>query len=144
MGIKANKEKENTENLPSFLRNSQAMQYMTTEGMNGTPDIPPVTPMATSHNVASGTGTVINDDISSMSGVSSPADGQQQQQLIPLVNPVTGGDNVEIPSTPFYDKGPQHEPVESLSKNKGNSKNLNSSSLDKSDKKKKKGLFGGL
>lgn len=142
--IKANKEKENTENLPSFLRNSQAMQYMTTEGMSGAANLPPVTPMATQHNVASGTGTVINDDISSMSGVSSPADGQQQQQMIPLVNPATEGENVEISQTAFSDKGPQQEPIEPLPRGKGSSKNLTSSSLDKGDKKKKKGLFGGL
>jgi len=73
--IKANKEKENADNLPSFLRNSQAMQFKNPEDPNS--DMPPVTPMATQQHVGSG-GTLINDDISSMSGVSSPAEGQQQ------------------------------------------------------------------
>jgi hypothetical protein len=75
--IKANKEKENADNLPSFLRNSQAMQFKNPANVSG--DMPPVTPMATQQHVGSG-GTLINDDISSMSGVSSPAEGQQQQQ----------------------------------------------------------------
>ena len=74
--IKANKEKENADNLPSFLRNSQAMQFKGSDN-NGNSDMPPVTPMATQQHVGSG-GTLINDDISSMSGVSSPAEGQQQ------------------------------------------------------------------
>jgi len=75
--IKANKEKENADNLPSFLRNSQAMQFKNSEDTSNSA-MPPVTPMATQQHVGSG-GTLINDDISSMSGVSSPAEGQQQQ-----------------------------------------------------------------
>jgi len=60
--IKANKEKENAENLPSFLRNSTQMAQKNAEELAN--ELPPVTPMA-NH--------AINDDISSMSGVSSPA-----------------------------------------------------------------------
>jgi hypothetical protein len=66
--IKANREKENAGQLPSFLRNSANSQRTVSNDIhlkNG--DIPPVTPMAQ---------PVINDDISSMSGVSSPAEGQ--------------------------------------------------------------------
>lgn len=69
--IKANREKENAGQLPSFLRNSANAQrnigheVPATEG-----DVPPVTPMATQ--------AAIHDDISSMSGVSSPADGHHQ------------------------------------------------------------------
>jgi len=63
--IKANKEKENADNLPSFLRNSQ--QHLVQAQKNaeevGASELPPVTPMATQP---------VNDDISSMSGVSSP------------------------------------------------------------------------
>jgi hypothetical protein len=76
--IKANKEKENADNLPSFLRNSQAMQFKNSQDAGNNSELPPVTPMATQQHVGSG-GTLINDDISSMSGVSSPAaEGQQQ------------------------------------------------------------------
>jgi hypothetical protein len=72
--IKANREKENAGQLPSFLRNSANAQrsigneLSTTDG-----DVPPVTPMATQ--------AAINDDISSMSGVSSPADGHHQHAV---------------------------------------------------------------
>lgn len=68
--IKANREKENAGQLPAFLRNSASAQR---SGGNDMPaqegNVPPVTPMATQG--------AINDDISSMSGVSSPAEGQQ-------------------------------------------------------------------
>jgi hypothetical protein len=68
--IKANREKENAGTLPSFLRNSASAQR-NLEGIASNGDHPPVTPMALP-------GTVINDDLSSMSGVSSPAAGGQQ------------------------------------------------------------------
>lgn len=62
--IKANREKENAGNLPSFLRNSaNAQRNMEIEVGNS--DMPPVTPMAAQ--------PPITDDISSMSGVSTPA-----------------------------------------------------------------------
>lgn len=66
--IKANKEKENADNLPSFLRNSHLAQAQKNAEELEACDLPPVTPMAQPQN-----GTVLNDDISSMSGVSSPA-----------------------------------------------------------------------
>jgi hypothetical protein len=65
--IKANKEKENADNLPSFLRNTHISQSKQNAEEIETSNLPPVTPMATQG------GTVINDEISSMSGVSSPA-----------------------------------------------------------------------
>lgn len=65
--IKANKEKESEGDLPAFLRNSNMSQASrNAEELSG--GMPPVTPMATQ-----GQGTLINDDISSMSGVSNPA-----------------------------------------------------------------------
>ncbi|KAL3931813.1 MAG: hypothetical protein SGARI_004116, partial [Bacillariaceae sp.] len=67
--IKANREKENAGQLPSFLRNSANAQRSGNEVSVDPGDVPPVTPMAQA---------AINDDISSMSGVSSPAEGQQQ------------------------------------------------------------------
>lgn len=68
--IKANREKENAGQLPSFLRNSASAQRNVGNEMSAADgDVPPVTPMATQ--------AAINDDISSMSGVSSPAEGQQ-------------------------------------------------------------------
>jgi hypothetical protein len=71
--IKANREKENAGNLPSFLRNSaNANRNIEDEVEVGNGDMPAVTPMATQPPAA------INDDISSMSGVSTPA-GEAQQ-----------------------------------------------------------------
>jgi PDZ domain len=68
--IKANREKENAGQLPSFLRNSaNAQRTVGSEMHMNAGDVPPVTPMAQA---------AIHDDISSMSGVSSPAEGQQQ------------------------------------------------------------------
>jgi PDZ domain len=64
--IKANKEKENADNLPTFLRNSQhhmAQAQRNAEDVEAN-ELPPVTPMATQP---------VTDDMSSMSGVSSPA-----------------------------------------------------------------------
>jgi hypothetical protein len=74
--IKANREKENAGNLPSFLRNSANAQRNLENELAANGDAPPVTPMATQNQ---GVGdAAINDDISSMSGVSSPAaEGQQ-------------------------------------------------------------------
>jgi hypothetical protein len=83
--IKANREKENAGQLPSFLRNSANAQR--TVGNDFVGDVPPVTPMATQ--------AAINDDISSMSGVSSPAEGQQ--------NIVNGGVLKQISVSEVYD-----------------------------------------
>ena len=65
--IKANREKENTGNLPSFLQNSVNAQRNLEDEIEAHGDMPAVTPMAQPQAAA------IHDDLSSMSGVSSPA-----------------------------------------------------------------------
>lgn len=132
--IKANKEKENADNLPSFLRNShltQSQKNAASDGNNGSftaNGLPPVTPMAT--NPEQG-GTVINDDISSMSGVSSPA-------AVEVTAPV------EAPQPSSY-KASESSPMHGIAAKTNSS---SSSGLSKPpptpDKRKKKGLFGGL
>ena len=119
--IKANKEKENAGDLPAFLKNSSVAQKNAEEiGALSEKNhhLPAVTPMA-------GPGAV-DDDISSMSGVSSPAQGiealhiQSPPKKSPKADPVPMS---EIPET----------------------KSSQSKSLEPSDKKKKgifKGLFG--
>jgi len=64
--IKANKEKENADNLPSFLRQTRSSQAQRNVDEIESTDLPPVTPMATQEQR-------MPDDMSSMSGVSSPA-----------------------------------------------------------------------
>ena len=66
--IKANSEKENAANLPSFLRNSPALDQKREEDDMVSPLSSPNTGM----NQQPVGGNIINDDISSMSGVSSP------------------------------------------------------------------------
>ncbi|CAB9514364.1 expressed unknown protein [Seminavis robusta] len=136
--IKANKEKENADNLPSFLRNTQAMQFKNPEEVNS--DMPPVTPMATQQHVGSG-GTLINDDISSMSGVSSPAEGQQQPHGQILNPPMSHEEEVEVSQASHHELSHSldHE-VEPPQLHK--SKNRVGGATP--DKKKKKGIFGGL
>lgn len=73
--IKANREKENAGQLPSFLRNSANAQRNVENEIISNGDVPPVTPMATQPPAA------INDDISSMSGVSTPA-GEAQHSAV--------------------------------------------------------------
>lgn len=136
--IKANKEKENADSLPSFLRNSQLTQAQKNarEGSNNVSSsangLPPVTPMAT--NPEQG-GTVINDDISSMSGVSSPA-------AVEVTAPV------EAPLPSSYIKASETSPVHGASKTNSSSSSGGLSKQSKPpptpDKRKKKGLFGGL
>jgi hypothetical protein len=75
--IKANKEKENAGALPSFLRNSaNAVKNLDQDNIAGG-DMPAVTPLAMQQQPA------INDDISSMSGVSTPAPEGQK-----VLNPI--------------------------------------------------------
>jgi hypothetical protein len=77
--IKANSEKENAANLPSFLRNSPALHGNGNgEAVGDEADL--VSPLSSPHmqnqqnQQQQGVGgNIINDDISSMSGVSSPA-----------------------------------------------------------------------
>ena len=73
--LKANKEKENADTLPSFLRsNPQTVIHAQKNGDNMDPSkLPPVTPMATQ---------AVNDDISSMSGVSSPAQEMEPSGIV--------------------------------------------------------------
>ena len=128
--IKANKEKENGDNLPSFLRNSQLTQAQKESSEANNNGLPPVTPMATNQEQG---GTVINDDISSMSGVSSPA-------AVEVIAPV------EAPQAQHIKKqeaSPMSEaPKMNLSSTSGISKS--SKPPPTPDKRKKKGLFGGL
>lgn len=78
--IKANGEEENALNLPSFLRNSQALQQDIGGDDNPTEEeeaieqsvSPLSSPRMQNQQQAVG-GNIINDDVSSMSGVSSPA-----------------------------------------------------------------------
>jgi PDZ domain len=131
--IKANKEKENADTLPSFLRNSQltsqAAQQQSDAENNG---LPPVTPMAT--NPPQG-GTVINDDISSMSGVSSPAAAELLEQH-----------EVEAPPHMTAEKQETVSPMKEVPKlnSSVSSMSRNSKPPVTPDKRKKKGLFGGL
>eukprot|EP00531_Pseudo-nitzschia_arenysensis_P006206 CAMPEP_0116141984 /NCGR_PEP_ID=MMETSP0329-20121206/14666_1 /TAXON_ID=697910 /ORGANISM="Pseudo-nitzschia arenysensis, Strain B593" /LENGTH=874 /DNA_ID=CAMNT_0003637189 /DNA_START=146 /DNA_END=2770 /DNA_ORIENTATION=+ len=136
--IKANREKENAGQLPSFLRNSTSAQRNVGNEMSATNgDVPPVTPMATQG--------AINDDISSMSGVSSPAEGQQNIVSAGVLKQITSheaapqqtsdaaneaGHEVELPpQTPASQKSKAGRP----------------SAGEKGEtKKKKKGIFGGL
>jgi hypothetical protein len=122
--IKANKEKENADNLPSFLRNSQAAQKNIEAS-----DLPPVTPMATQPPGA------INDDISSMSGVSSPAGDRT------LTNNESEDVEVKRGSPKKLDPTPMSEAPKSNGSGRVSSKPP--ATPDK-NQKKKKGLFGGL
>jgi hypothetical protein len=127
--IKANKEKENADTLPSFLRNSQTAQKNADEIEAASSDLPPVTPMATQPQGA------INDDISSMSGVSSPA-GEQTG--------ATEAGEIEVKrlSPKKEDPAPMSEaPKINASLSKSSTKPP--ATPDK-DRKKKKGIFGGL
>lgn len=135
--IKANKEKENADNLPSFLRNSQAMQFKNNEDVNNT-DMPPVTPMATQQHVGSG-GTLINDDISSMSGVSSPAEGGQQLHAQMLNPPMSHEEEVEVSQASHHEMS--HSMDQDMEAPQHKQKNRIGGTPDK---KKKKGIFGGL
>ena len=79
--IKANREKENAGQLPAFLKNSANAQRDFENEISGNGDMPPVTPMATQPPAA------MNDDISSMSGVSNPAvEGQQNATVLKQIS----------------------------------------------------------
>lgn len=141
--IKANKEKENAETLPIFLRNTplstQAAQQQTDTGDQG---LPPVTPMAT--NTQQG-GTVINDDISSMSGVSSPAAGaefleQHEVEAPPHMKTMQQLQQKESELSPMKETPKLNTSVSSSVASKSSSKLPPTTP----DKRKKKGLFGGL
>lgn len=140
--IKANKEKENAEALPLFLRNTplstQAAQQQSDAGDQG---LPPVTPMAT--NTQQG-GTVINDDISSMSGVSSPAAGaefveQHEVEAPPHMQTMQLLHLKESESSPMKETPKLNSSISSSAASRSPSRPPATP-----DKRKKKGLFGGL
>jgi hypothetical protein len=130
--IKANKEKENADNLPSFLRNTQLQQPQQAQDEG----LPPVTPMATQP----GHGTVINDDISSMSGVSSPAGG-----AVAVPGDSVMHEGIEAPHLPESHKEPS--PMKEVPKTNASASSRAAAGGKPPatpDKRKKKGLFGGL
>lgn len=136
--IKANREKENAGQLPSFLRNSANAQLNSGNDMPAPDgDVPPVTPMATQ--------AAINDDISSMSGVSSPAEGQQHVVNAGVLKQITGHDIVPNSGSGALnpDANSGHE-VELPPPSPQKSKSGRTPATDKGEKKKKKGIFGGL
>lgn len=122
--IKANKEKENADKLPSFLRNSNLSSPHNDEPES--PSLPPVTPMASGPTQG---GTVIGDDISSMSGVSSPAvelsdKHYESAEAQKRESPMKEGSRLNAPSSVSSRNSlPPSTPA---------------------DRRKKKGLFGGL
>jgi len=135
--IKANREKENAGQLPSFLRNSASAQRNVGNEMSAADgDVPPVTPMATQ--------AAINDDISSMSGVSSPAEGQQNVVNAGVLKQITSHESAPQQSSEEGNIGHEVElPPQTPSSQK--SKPGRASVPDKGEtKKKKKGIFGGL
>jgi len=140
--IKANREKENAGQLPSFLRNSaNAQRNVGNEFSGADGDVPPVTPMATQ--------AAINDDISSMSGVSSPAEGQENVVNVGVLKQISGHETAPHSTSQVMnvDVSIGHEvelPAPTPSSLK--SKSIRTSAApDKGEtKKKKKGIFGGL
>jgi PDZ domain len=143
--IKANKEKENADSLPSFLRNSQLTSPAAPQpndennnhNTNATSGLPPVTPMATNPQG----GTVINDDISSMSGVSSPAAAELLEQ-----HEVEAPPHMTAIVTTTALKTEFDSPMKELPKLNSSFSlaSRNSKPPTTPDKRKKKGLFGGL
>lgn len=138
--IKANREKENAGQLPSFLRNSTSAQRKVGNDMSAAVgDVPPVTPMATQG--------AINDDISSMSGVSSPAEGQQHVVNAGVLKQITSHEALPQQTTDAVNSEanighevelPPPTPSQKL-------KSVRPSVPEKGEtKKKKKGIFGGL
>lgn len=137
--IKANKEKENADNLPAFLRNSAQMANHSHH--EDDEKLPAVTPMA---QVPGG----IHDDISSMSGVSSPAVERDGNNAPRTVN-VSTSQETEEAERPSY----KTTTTTSSSTSKKDSLEGPQELLSKSgpkppttpaDRKKKKGIFGGL
>ena len=85
--IKANAEKDNAADLPSFLRNSPALQHAFGDAHEshtdqvGKPVSPLPGPTGMQNQTSSG-GIMITDDVSSMSGVSSPTDNAVDLQEV--------------------------------------------------------------
>jgi hypothetical protein len=137
--IKANKEKENADNLPAFLRNS-AQLAQARQSADGDEKLPAVTPMA---QVPGG----IHDDMSSMSGVSSPAVDRDHARNV-NVSASQGTEEAERPNygkavlTSSLGKKDSMEAQHDLLTSKSGSKPPTTPAAV--DKKKKKGIFGGL
>jgi PDZ domain len=132
--IKNQKEAETNENLPSYLRKTQYSLSLKNDEETESDGLPPVTPLATQ---APG-GTVINDDISSMSGVSSPAVERDRS--------VSQDDVAHIQVLAAMErKEPVPVPKEALKQNPTSVSKVSPSKPPATpDKRKKKGLFGGL
>ncbi|KAG7361163.1 hypothetical protein IV203_036263 [Nitzschia inconspicua] len=144
--IKANREKENAGQLPSFLRNSaNAQRAVGSEMHMNAGDVPPVTPMAQ---------PAIHDDISSMSGVSSPAEGQEHAVNAGVLKQISAHETAPHLSihrrTSVEASKTGHEvelpPLASTPSASGRSRPaMAAPTSEKSEiKKKKKGIFGGL
>ncbi|KAL3915630.1 MAG: hypothetical protein SGILL_005557, partial [Bacillariaceae sp.] len=145
--IKANREKENAGALPSFLRNSANAQRNDMSMDAG--DVPPVTPMAQA---------AINDDMSSMSGVSSPAEGHQQavnagvlKQIsqaheTAAANPASSQHARSVEGSKTTGHEVELPPVPSTASASIKSRpSVSAPPPEKTEtKKKKKGIFGGL
>eukprot|EP00535_Pseudo-nitzschia_heimii_P005512 CAMPEP_0197185102 /NCGR_PEP_ID=MMETSP1423-20130617/11154_1 /TAXON_ID=476441 /ORGANISM="Pseudo-nitzschia heimii, Strain UNC1101" /LENGTH=892 /DNA_ID=CAMNT_0042636067 /DNA_START=135 /DNA_END=2813 /DNA_ORIENTATION=+ len=140
--IKANREKENAGQLPSFLRNSASAQRPVGNEISAADgDVPPVTPMATQ--------AAINDDISSMSGVSSPAEGQQHVVNAGVLKQITSHEAAPQQKSDSMngDANVGHEvelPPPTSSSQKLKAVRPSGAPEKGETKKKKKGIFGGL
>lgn len=140
--IKANREKENAGQLPSFLRNSASAQRNVENDLTaGHGHVPPVTPMATQ--------AAINDDISSMSGVSSPAEGQQHVVNAGVLKQITSHEAAprKMQDTLNGEGNMGHEvelPPPTPSSLKSKTVRTSAAPEKGETKKKKKGIFGGL
>eukprot|EP00548_Thalassiothrix_antarctica_P005683 CAMPEP_0194139190 /NCGR_PEP_ID=MMETSP0152-20130528/8909_1 /TAXON_ID=1049557 /ORGANISM="Thalassiothrix antarctica, Strain L6-D1" /LENGTH=872 /DNA_ID=CAMNT_0038836967 /DNA_START=272 /DNA_END=2890 /DNA_ORIENTATION=- len=131
--IKANSEKENAANLPEFLRNSLAL----VQSSKGEDAVSPLSsPLNNNPNNTSNMGnSMINDDVSSMSGVSSPVPESNKK----VSEPVT-----------VVPQQQQQQTSSALrsSHNKSSSNTLEATSNNRRSSnprsQRKKGLFGGL
>jgi len=132
--IKANKEKENADELPAFLRNSPQMQQFD-HAEEAKEEIR--TPMSSTQvgNHA------LNDDISSMSGVSSPTTDRHDREPMGAFNMPTHMEAND--DDPFFSpKTSRQESSENFPASGKSNKPLPPTTTP--DKKKKKGIFGGL
>lgn len=140
--IKANKDKENADGLPSFLCNSQlTTQAVQQQNDSENSGLPPVTPMAT--NPSPQGGTVINDDISSMSGVSSPAAAELLEQHEVEAPPHMTSSHLMTSTSQKSESASPGKEVAKLNTSVSTT-SRNSKPPVTPDKRRKKGLFGGL
>merc|ERR1712087_212446 len=100
-------------------------------------DVPPVTPMATQG--------AINDDISSMSGVSSPAEGQQNIDSAGVLKQITSHESAPQQTSDAANEAGHEVELPPQTPASQKSKAGRPSAGEKGEtKKKKKGIFGGL